>query len=261
MGKYRNDNYLKKMIIEQSRHLFIYGYNNEIRRQFLKDLEKEYPLVFDSNNPIALYFDLLGLEKNNDNNPNDKMINFISNQYLYFTIATKILEKSMEYDSKLLDTKLSRLIELINRGKNHEYKNIESSKELLKQLKKSEEFYYENYININNGTINKIDITDISIPFIQIEMFIKQYKEDLNIDSYFCILFDKHYPLTVSSTKSINNLIGSRINKDISIKVAVDPNDWDTYMNTNGQLIEVVHDYGTVELDNSYKEYIKRLKK
>ena len=29
MEKYNNEEYLKKQIMEQSRHLFIYGYNNE----------------------------------------------------------------------------------------------------------------------------------------------------------------------------------------------------------------------------------------
>ena len=63
-----------------------------------------------------------------------------------------------------------------------------------------------------------------------------------------------------SSTQAINNLIGSRINGDISVKVAIEPDDWETYRDSNGQFVGAIHDYGTVELDDSYKKYMKSRK-
>ena len=45
------------------------------------------------------------------------------------------------------------------------------------------------------------------------------------------------------------------------MKIAIEPNDWEIYRDVNNQFVEVTHDYGTVELDNSYKEYMKTLTK
>lgn len=266
MGQYKNEEYLKKQIMEQSRHLFIYGYNDEHRSDFLKSLEYDYPVIADSDKPVALYFDSLGMPKL-DVNLKDKdgyLIHVACREYLSFTIATRILERSMEFDKTILDSRLSRLIGLINKiyiNKNVRHAKIETTLDLLKEIKISRDFYYESYINYAKGMIERISIDDIAIPFLQSEMFVRLYKESMNINSYFGIIFDKKSPLTISSTKEINDLIGSRINGDISVKVAIEPNDWETYKDTNGQFVEAVHDYGTVELDDSLKEHMKILTK
>ena len=261
MEKYNNEDYLKKEIMEQSRHLFIYGYNNEHRSEFLKGLESEYPLLIDSNRPVALYFDSLGIPKI-ESNLDDKdryLINASSREYLSFTIATKILEKSMEFDREILNKRLARLIGILNRNKNDGHAEIKTALDLLKEIKTSRDFYYENYISYIKGIIEKISINDITIPFLQLKTFVRLYKEAMNINSYFGIIYDKKTPLSISSTQAINYLIGGRINGDISVKVATEPNDWETYWDTNGQLVEAVHDYGTIELDDSYQENMKRI--
>ena len=81
----------------------------------------------------------------------------------------------------------------------------------------------------------------------------------MNINSYFGIIIDKKGPLATTSVQAINTLIGGRINDDISVKVAISQDDWETYITNNGQFIEAVHDYGTVELDDSYKKYMNLL--
>lgn len=263
MVEYKNEEYLKKQIMEQSRHLFIYGYNNEHRTQFLKSLEKKYPIIFDSNKPIALYFDSLGFPKvDADLNNNDShLIHTMSREYLYFTIASKILLESMENDKEILNNRLTKLISLINRNKNIGHAEIETADDLLKEIETSRNFYYENYLNYVNGLIKNIPVNDITVPFLQLEMFISKYKEAMNIDSYFGIIFDKKGQQAINSTQAINNLIGGRINKDISVKAVIEPNDWETYYDANGQYIEATHDYGTVEMDNSFQNHIKTLKK
>ena len=115
------------------------------------------------------------------------------------------------------------------------------------------------YLRVLEGNVDTIPIMEIPIPFIQLEMVIKDIKELLNIGSYFGIILDKKEPLTYNSTRSVNDLIGSRINKDLSIKVATEPNDWDSYIGNNGQYIEYPHDYGIVELDSSNQEFMKKL--
>ena len=67
--------------------------------------------------------------------------------------------------------------------------------------------------------------------------------------------------ISTLSVQAINNFIGARINGDISIKVAIEPDDWETYCGTNGQYIEAIHDYGTIDLDDSYTKRLSKSKK
>ena len=255
MEKYKNEEYLKKEIMEQSRHLFIYGYKNEHRSEFLKSLESDYPVIVDSDKPVALYFDSLGVPKMDaDLKGKDTfLIHAASREHLSFAIAAKILERSMKFDRTFLDRRFSRLIDFIGYGK------IQTVADLLKEIKTSRDFYYENYTNYVKGLIGKISIDDVVIPFLQLETFVRLYKDAMNMDSYFAIIFDKKSPLMLSSTQEINNLIGARINGDISVKVAIEPDDWETYRDVNGQFVEAIHDYGTVKLDYSFKEHMKIL--
>lgn len=260
MEKYENEEYLRKEIMEQDRHLFIYGYNNEHRSDFLKSLEYNYPFLIDTDKPIALYFDSLGFPKMDIDlkNKNINLIEVASMEYLSFTIATKILEKAMQLEIDL-EKRLARLIYLTNVNRNDNYKEVKNVKDLLKELKISRDFYYEKYISYVKGVIEEIPINDIAVPFIQLEMFIKEIKTALNINSYFGIIIDKKGPLATTSVQAINTLIGGRINDDISVKVAISQDDWETYITNNGQFIEAIHDYGTVELDDSYKKYMNLL--
>ena len=259
MEEYKNEELLKKQIMEQSRHMFIYGYNTDYRSDFLKSLERDYPLMADSKQPIALYFDSLGMPKTEKKGRDPYLIESISREYLSFSIAAKILEKSMEIDR--LDTRLKRLIDLTNLSRNREHKEIETARDLLDQIKTSRDFYYEKYREYVNGSIDQIPIMDITLPIMFLEHFVIPYKEAMKIDSYFAILIDKKKPLALSSIQTMNDLINGRINKDISVKVAVAPGDWDTHEDTNGQFIQYTHDYGVIELDDSNQEYIKRIKK
>ena len=263
MEKYRHEDYLKKEIMEQSRHLFIYGYNNEHRSEFLKSLENEYPIKIDSDEPCALYFESLGLPKvDTDLKDKDSFIIYTSSrEYLSFTIAAKILKRSMDFDTTILNSRLSRLINIINRNKNSGGSEIETAEQLLREIIMSRDFYYESYINYVKGLVERISIDKISVPFLQLEMFVSIYKRAMNMNSYFGIIFDKKSQLAIPSTQAINNLIGARINGDMSVKVAIEPNDWGTYRDANGQFVEAIHDYGTVELDDSLKEHMRTLTK
>ncbi len=259
MGIYENNEWLKQEIMGQGRHLFIYGYKDEQRSDFLKGLERDYPVIADSDKPAALYFDSLGIPKMDINleGKDTLIIDTSSREYLSFAVAARILERSMDFDKTVLDRRLSSLISLINSDKNKDYAEIQTVEDLLKEIKTSRDFYYESYINYVKGLIASISFDDVAIPFLELDMFVRQYKEAMNMNSYFGIIFDKQTSLMPSSTQAINNLIGSRINGDISVIVAIEPGDWETYIASNGQLVQAIHDYGTVELDDSHKEYMK----
>ena len=261
MEKYVNEEYLKNKIIGQSRHLFLYGYENCHRSEFLQGLENDYPVIIGSDKPIALYIDTIGIPKINEGikDRDSIVMNAASKQYLYFTIASKILQRSMEYDKLLLDNRLNGLILDFNAYKNQKNGEICATTDLLKEIETSRDFYMENYIKYSRGLINSIPIEDISISFLQIESFVNEFKKAMSINSYFGIILDKKSQIELSSTQAINGLISSRINKNISIKVATTPNSWETYIDENGQLIEPIHDYGKVELDDSYDKYRKKI--
>lgn len=263
MRQYKNEEHLKKEIMEQSGHLFIYGCNDEHRSEFLKSLESDYPILHDSNRPVAVYLDSIGMPKIDANlkNKDSYLISASCREYLSFLVAARILERTMKYDDRVLNDRLSELIRQMNDEKNMGYADIKSAQELLREIKASRDFYYKSYINYVKGLIDSISIDGLALPFLELEMFVRDYKEAMNIDSYFGVIFDKKSPIALSSTYAINNLIGSRINGDISVKVATTPNDWDVYTDANGEFIQETHDYSRVELDDSYNEHMKILTK
>ena len=110
----------------------------------------------------------------------------------------------------------------------------------------SNKYYLENYINYSKTGNNKDFINQLNIPFLNINEFINKFKQALNNNSYICLLFNYQKTISLTSTKSINDLIASRINKDISIKLFCKNNEWQTYYSSNGQLIENIHDYEAI---------------
>ena len=59
------EEYLKRQIMDTSRHQIIYGYNTKERHQFLQELEESYPVKTSSNIPIAIYMEDYILSKPN----------------------------------------------------------------------------------------------------------------------------------------------------------------------------------------------------
>ena len=265
MVYYANEEYLRKTIMEQSRHQFIYSYNDKKRKLFLKKLDSEYPVVMDCNNPICIYLNEFGLPKvpvefdELDNN----RIDILSREYLSFSIAHAILEKSKNnVDNNLLNSRIRRLLDLINKyDLNGDYKEIASLDELISVFKQSKIFYMSYYLEYIKSGKETMSISDLPIPFLQLESFVSQYKRALNNKSYFGIILDKQDDISLESTKAVNLFVSSRINSNISMKIVTEPGNWDTYITPNSQYVEAVHDYGIIELDESQAQYVKQLKK
>ena len=81
--------YTRKQIMEENRHQFIYGYNTEGRHVFLKDLERTYPILADSNAPVAIYMEdfSLPLSKPTNETINSGTVRLIANEFLDFSIS------------------------------------------------------------------------------------------------------------------------------------------------------------------------------
>ena len=162
----------------------------------------------------------------------------------------------------MLNSRLRKLLDLNNKyNLNDDCKEITSIDELISAFEQSKLFYMSYYLEYFKNGNTTMSISDLPIPFLQLESFVSQYKRALNNKSHFGIVLDKQEDISTESTKAVNSFVASRINKDNSIKAVVEPGNWDTYISDNGQYIEAVHDYGIIELDDSQSEYVKRLKK
>ena len=247
----RDKEYLKKEIIDQSRHQFIYGYNDENRKSLIKELEIEYPIVKDETSQIAINPKNIFLPNIEIEGFDKYKLSLIATEYLRFNIALELLLRTQ---SQFPDINMSNLTTYFE-------ENITKIEELIKHFKESIDFYkyyYEEYLK--NEDI-KISIDEILISFLDIETFIRKYKKDINNQSYISILVDNVCDSSIYSIRAINDLIGSRINKNISMKIFTEPDKWNSYIGTNKETIDSVHDYEILCMDESYKEYTRKLRK
>ena len=109
--------YLKKQIMEQSRHQFVYSYSDNNRKLFLQKLERLYPIKMDCNSPMCIYLKEYGLPKiSMTNNEIDKSkIDILSREYLSSSIAHSILQKSRyNVEIDLLNKKRTEFYEQID---------------------------------------------------------------------------------------------------------------------------------------------------
>lgn len=249
-------------IMEESRHQFIYGYNGKLREQFLRDMAKKYPVKLDDREPIGIYLDSIGLSKRYDAN-NDLVktpLSIISREYLYFSIVKNLLDVTLEQLlEKDLIARSEQFLNTINRffidDKKIKVKNLRELRDILKDARDAYSVIYENYIE--NSILDE-SFNRLPIKFIYIDKFIREYKDMINNKSYIGVIIDQQEPIVVKSKQAINSLVASRINADISMKIACQPDEWKMYYDLNGTLIEYIHDYNIVQFDDSYNEYMKK---
>ena len=253
------EEYLKRQIMDTSRHQIIYGYNTKERHQFLQGLEESYPVKTSGNIPIAIYMEDYILSKPNKKQSDYETIS-AAGEFLEFTIIeniiSKILSSSIKLDEKNQADFVNRITRLFGNRKHEQQTNIKRLKELRRALLESKNFYRERYLQEDK---EKLSIDNLIIPFITAESVVPKVKTILELDSYFGLIFDITNSISPLSAITINNYIGKRCNADLSIKLACDATSWPTYCSLNGQ-IDAIHDYGTVELDDCVKEYTKKMK-
>lgn len=253
------EEYLKRQIMDTSRHQIIYGYNTKERHQFLQGLEESYPVKTSSNIPIAIYMEDYILSKPNKKQSDYETIS-AAGEFLEFTIIeniiSKILSSGLKLDEKSQADFVNRITSLFGNRNHEQLTNIKRLKELRRALLESKNFYRERYLQEDK---EKLSIDNLIIPFITAESVVPKVKTLLELDSYFGLIFDITNSISPLSAITINNYIGKRCNADLSIKLACDATSWPTYCSLNGQ-IDAIHDYGTVELDDCVKEYTKKMK-
>lgn len=248
------------MIRLENRHQFIYGNNKEEREKILKQLTDTNKITKNNNTPSVIYMKDFSLPiiENKVKIDNDNA-NILAREHLNFSIAYNILTTVLNQITEIEDKDLLERINILFVNKNHN--KICTIQELTEELKISMDYYKDKYIEyMKTGNWN-INIDELSICFIDINPLINYLKIALNNNSYFALIFDIKEEMSIHSTLAINEYIAKRINDNISIKVACNPNDWKCYYGLSGIRIDDTHDYGTIELDNSIQERIKKRKK
>lgn len=254
MGLYEDEKAIREKIVGYG-HTFIYGYDGEIRTQFLKSIEDYYPVRANSDTPAVLYLDQLGLQDEDVDLSNKSMQNIyrLSEQYINFCIIARILERTLESGNHDLSKLIENIKPVVKSGT-----KIETIEDLLREINISKEFFSENYYKYIRGTISGVFYGGLAIPPIRLESFIREYKEAMKMYSYFSLIYDKKDPISIYSTKKINDLIGSKIASLLSVNIATDPNEWATYKTTKEERLKKIRNYSIVELDESYQKVLER---
>ena len=254
MGKYKNETFLQKEIMTSDKHQFLYGYDGSQRKRFLKDIERSYPIVFGKDAPMAVYLTDFGLPKVDTEikSLDYSLIHTLATEYFNVSSILDVLvslKKSNDVD--VLNVKLSSLIESINKYYlNKDYERIQTVDGLIMLLNKAKAFYKRYYLEYLSNGVTSLDINNLELQFIDLDMFVSRLKYILENDCYIGMIVDKQDDISVASTKAINTFVSAKSN-NVSMKIAVEPDNWSSYMDIRGQLIENTHDYSIIELDSA----------
>ena len=256
-------NNFKEEIMDQSRHQFIYGYNTDERTKQIKEMVKDYPIKIGESSPMGIYLENHAITSEKTDHNIDKMLaSRMSQEYLCFSIAYTLLDKALDdNDFSAIPQRVSTFLTAINQLLiDQESANVKSLQELLQILKMGLNFYQINY----NATVETGSFTghfsDIPMSFMSLDVFIKYFKKMLNNNSYVAVIVDLKNPISSLATQAINEYLTKRCNADLSMKVVCEPGAWATYYDFSGIPVEYIHDYGTVELDESHQKCLENIK-
>lgn len=255
--------YINAQIMEQNRHQFIYGYNTDDRTKQIKDMVGEYPVKMDESTPMGIYLENHAIQTELPDYNVDKLLTTrMSKEYLSFAIAYTLLDRALQdSDFEVIPERVSTFLEVVNHlilqpGQ----ANIQSLQELLAVLKIGLDFYEMNYKStVETGAFTG-NFSEVPISFLSLDTFLRYFKKMLNNNSYVAVVIDLKSPISGIATQAINEYFTKRCNADLSMKVVCEPGSWGTYYDFNGVPVEYIHDYGTVELDDSHQECMKRIR-
>ena len=162
MEEYNNEQYLANSIVGQSRHLFVYGYNNECRNKFIKKIDENYPVVPDSDNSFSLCLssnDFPNFEVNL-NGKSKYTFSVLCNECFSFIVASKLLKKIIESNITNLNERFSKLLH-----DNYLEEEITSVEELYDEINKSKEFFCKNLIKYSTEDDVEVDIVKLELNF------------------------------------------------------------------------------------------------
>lgn len=256
--------YMKNAIVNHAWHEFLYGKNSEERKVFLDGMASDYPIELDSDEPaVVLVSDFCLPEIDKGVNPLDTRVSSVAREYCSFTLVAAMVEQTIKQNELvLLNEKLSRFLKSVNRlFITDEDMGISDIEGLRDALIAGKNFYLENYSKLLETGLWQGDFGSIPISFMDFSMFVSSYKRALGRSGHFVFVLDYQGTGAVVSQRAVNGLVTKRIAGDAAIKVVCQPEEWRSYIDLNGMLAEDVHDYSSIDLDGSYKEYVQGLRK
>ena len=244
-----------KNIIEMEGHSFLYGSNTATRTNFLKNIASNYPINFEDK-VVVIYVDCVGLPLID----NIKLDTFyqrrICREYLILSIVFKLVEKLIENIYILDKDNISSFLEFFN---NHyifdesiTINNIEELNAILSEIIKK--YYIECIKSLKNEFLTKF----IKDPNIKIDFFVElliEYKKIINSNKQIVVILDCPDDMLYESFVAINDLVGSKITKYISLKIASNANSWKTYSCSIRDNIQCINDYNVCYLEYDYNEF------
>lgn len=235
--------HLKWKILE-SRHAFIIGEEKE-RIQYLKELTS-CSYLEEKRKTIPIYTDFKGfLEVENKDCERWRLDSFQNN---YFTLyITSLMFERLKIELKeeellILEANLKRLF--------HE-KSITDFDTLKKELVISMKSYKELYEYYEkNGKPNPSIMADVKLLYVIFDILLPNIKMLIPSFSEFIVIINKISVFSKCYTSVINTYISSRSNGYLNIKVGCENhNDWENYYTVNDDIIQYIHDYDVVEMN------------
>ena len=248
----------EKEIMDQDRHLFVYCDDSDLRKKVIKKIDEEYKTTFADNKPISLVLEdnSLPIIEGEISRLDSTRLIIIAREFLHFNISKNLLEKM---SNNLKEDQIKALIDDITRSFFINKEKVHNINELYDLFNSSANFYTNYYTDFLQKNEKLGDINDLEIPFIDAISFIKCIKSSIGYDSYIGLIINNDKEMNNLSKQAINELITRRCNDDLSVKVFTPESEWKNYHSISGMLAESIHDYGTINLDKSYKkELVKR---
>ena len=257
---------MEEQIMSHKFHEFLYGYNTEKRTNFLKGMEKHYPIIYGEDVPMGIYLEPYGIsncERVKEIVDKDKslMLGISAREYLKNLIAYNLITH-IENNSIVMGHIEKEMIDFLNGYQFDREEKVVSVQDYLKELRETLNICQENYnCVLLNGTAHP-KMYDFPSDFYDIEWLVKKLKKILNNSEQFNIIVDYRNPIVLESAKAIMSIVSSRCAGTICMKIATESEDWATYSDLNGTFVEHIHDYSITELDDSYRKTLdKKLKR
>lgn len=93
--------YMKRRIIGDNYHQFLYGYNTVERTNFLKEIASCYPITLNKDCPQAIYMEEFSLPNIKNHYKTDRnLLEIAARDYFDFSVYTKMLEELLKTDYK-----------------------------------------------------------------------------------------------------------------------------------------------------------------
>ncbi len=238
--------------ILESRHQFIYGFDGEERDRVVQSIVSENPIVGNSTKVGAISVNsdwFKGGEKL------DRSFYF-AREHFSFNVCGELVKGSLgcDFNDRLVGF-LKRVNQILVKG---DYK-VNSMEELLEFIELGKKFYEEEFEKYVKSGEFQGDFDKLPIQFMDLNFFMRYFKQLINNSSHVAVIINNN-AMSSLYKKAVNGMVSSRCNGDISMKVFTDPEKWGSYYTDSGVLVEAVHDYGAIELDNSLHTYVKKLR-